>query len=353
LDPGAARRAYKAAQQIQRMARGAVKATEPEKETGSEKVVLRTILAGFPDRIAVRRAGKGNDYQMVGGRGAVLSGESTVRDADLLVGLQLEGGQRGIHKKSLIRMASRVELDWLREDYPELLENEESLDFDRIAQRVMGVRRLLFDRLPLNEVPITHFDPVHAAARLARAVAEDPSSALAIDGECEALMNRVNCLREWMPELKLPPLDREALIGLLPAICAGKKSFAETRSVKLRPLLEGLMDHHQREALARYAPSGIRLPGGRTVRLRYEPGRPPVLAVRLQEVFGLLETPCVARGRIRVLMDLLGPNMRTVQRTEDLASFWKNTYERVRKDLRGRYPKHDWPEDPLGVRKRD
>jgi ATP-dependent helicase HrpB len=98
------------------------------------------------------------------------------------------------------------------------------------------------------------------------------------------------------------------------------------------------------------APEALVVPSGNRIRLRYEPGRPPVLAVRLQELFGWAETPRIARGRVAILLHLLGPNYRPVQVTDDLHSFWSQTYFQVRKDLRNRYPKHAWPDDPLSAR---
>src|SRR5262249_59889962 len=107
------------------------------------------------------------------------------------------------------------------------------------------------------------------------------------------------------------------------------------------------LNHIQRQAVEREAPERLSVPSGSRIALRYEVGRPPVLAVRIQEVFGMHDTPCIAGNRVRVLLHLLAPNYRPQQVTDDLASFWENTYPVVRKELRARYPKHAWPEDPL------
>lgn len=111
-----------------------------------------------------------------------------------------------------------------------------------------------------------------------------------------------------------------------------------------------MLDHRQLAALEREAPERLEVASGSKVRLAYEPGRPPVLAVRIQEMFGAAETPRVAGGRVPVLLHLLAPNRRPQQVTGDLASFWRNTYPQVRRELAGRYPKHAWPEDPLTAR---
>jgi ATP-dependent helicase HrpB len=149
-----------------------------------------------------------------------------------------------------------------------------------------------------------------------------------------------------MPELKLPAFDDGELRELLPWLCQGLRSFADLRRADWLGAWQGRLTHTQRQTVEREAPERLAVPSGSRIALRYEAGRPPVLAVRIQEVFGLRDTPRVAVGRVRVLLHLLGPNYRPQQVTEDLASFWRNTYPQVRKELRARYPRHAWPEDP-------
>jgi len=129
-------------------------------------------------------------------------------------------------------------------------------------------------------------------------------------------------------------------------LAAGCRSFADLRNADWLGALQSKLTPRQRQAVEREAPERLPVPSGNHITLKYEPGRPPILAVRIQEMFGLRDTPTVAAGRIRVLLHLLAPNFRTQQVTDDLASFWKNTYQQVRKELRARYPKHAWPEDP-------
>src|SRR5207302_3998262 len=127
------------------------------------------------------------------------------------------------------------------------------------------------------------------------------------------------------------------------------RTFDEVRRADWLGLLQGKMTSAQAQAVEREAPERLQVPSGSRIALRYQVGRPPVLAVRIQEVFGLRDTPRVAGGRVRVLLHLLAPNYRPQQVTDDLASFWTNTYPQVRKELRARYPKHAWPEDPLAA----
>ena len=148
-----------------------------------------------------------------------------------------------------------------------------------------------------------------------------------------------------MPELDLPPLGPATRQEMLQELCMGRRSFADLRSIDLVQALQQRLSSSQAAAVAQHAPTAIKVPSGSTKRLRYGEG-PPALAVRLQEVFGLYESPRLAGGRVPIKMELLAPNQRPVQVTQDLASFWANTYAEVRKELRQRYPKHQWPEDP-------
>jgi ATP-dependent helicase HrpB len=156
----------------------------------------------------------------------------------------------------------------------------------------------------------------------------------------------VRCLGAWRPELELPPLDEAQVAALLPALAAGRRSLAELRRAPVLDALRGMLTPAQLAALEREAPERLAVPSGSRIALRYEPGRPPVLAARIQELFGLAETPRLAAGRVPVLLHLLAPNHRPQQVTDDLASFWRHTYPEVRKQLRARYPRHAWPEDP-------
>ena len=166
------------------------------------------------------------------------------------------------------------------------------------------------------------------------------------DRDVVGFRTRVQCLRQWMPDLGLPPLDDQQLRDLLPQLALGRRSLAELRRAPWLHALKGLFTWQQLQTIDREAPERIEVPSGSRVGLTYEVGRPPILAVRIQEVFGLAETPRIAGGRVSVLLHLLAPNMRVAQVTDDLASFWANTYALVRKDLRARYPRHSWPEDP-------
>ena len=173
-----------------------------------------------------------------------------------------------------------------------------------------------------------------------------PPQDLPLDEAASRLRARVAFLRRAMPELDLPPLDHGALRELLADLVPGRRRLAELRAVPVEPLLRSRLGGRSLRLLDLHAPEALPVPTGREVRLDYPEEGAPVLAVKLQELFGLAETPRVAGGRVPVVLHLLSPAGRPVQVTTDLASFWSRTYPEVRRELRGRYPKHPWPEDP-------
>jgi ATP-dependent helicase HrpB len=306
----------------------------------SEDAFLRALLAAFPDRVARRREPGGRRGLMVGGRGVKLAPASGVTEAELFLCVDVDG--RGV--EALVRQASAVQRDWLP---PELTSATVEVAFDEATDRVAARKRWRFDDLLLEETPAALPDGEQTAAVLAAAAAANLTKVLPPDdSDAGRYLLRVRCLREWMPELELPAFAEEDLRDLLNWLCPGRRSFAELRSGPWLEAIQGRLTHAQRQAVEREAPERLQVPSGSRLALRYEPGRPPVLAVRIQEVFGLRDTPRVAAGRVRVLLHLLAPNYRPQQVTDDLASFWANTYSQVRKELRARYPKHAWPEDP-------
>jgi ATP-dependent helicase HrpB len=199
--------------------------------------------------------------------------------------------------------------------------------------------------LTLREAPDPNpAEPVAAAAALLRAAQARPERALTQDERLTTLLARVQLLAGVMPELDLPALAEPA--SLLPSLVEGRRSFAELRAVDLRDALLSQLTHTQRRALDEHAPERWTVPSGASVAMVYTPGEPPLLAARVQQLFGLRRTPRIAAGRVPVKVQLLSPGNRPVQTTLDLESFWTKTWPEVRKELRGRYPRHAWPEDP-------
>ncbi len=355
LDPGAARTVLAVRDQLAREIERVPSAAEPKvRESAPEDPdtdrnahrdahLAAAVFAAFPDRLARRRAPGSPRALLVGGRGALLSPESALAEAaaELFVAVDLD--DRRDLPEALVRLASAVDPADLP---PERLSTAVEVEWDAGRERVVAWKRTRYRDLVLaaSEVPAP---PDEAARVLAQAAAGSLDRALPLGEPAVAgFLARVRSLRLWMPELDLPAFDAAELRALLPLLAAGRRSFAELGQAPLDEILAGALDRAQRQALDREAPERLRVPSGRELRLAYEPGRPPVLAARIQELFGWSATPRVAAGRVPVLLHLLAPNGRPQQVTEDLASFWRTAYPEIRKELRGRYPKHAWPEDP-------
>lgn len=318
--------------------------SDRSKNNTADEALLRAIFAAYPDRLARRREPRQPRARMVGGKGVRLADESSVRDSELFVCVDVTSSTDP-RREAIVHAASPVDVAWISAEH---IEAGVQLRFDEGNARVEAVHRTMYRDLVLSESPTAIPSSPEVATLLADAATKNLDQALALDDPVVAgFMARVRWLREWCPELELPAWSADDLAALLPTLCAGKRSFAELRRAPLIDFLRGALDRHQQTAVDREAPERISVPSGSQVALQYEPGKPPVLAVRIQEMFGATETPRVAAGRVRVLLHLLAPNRRPQQVTDDLASFWETTYSVVRKELRARYPKHSWPENPL------
>lgn len=342
IDAAAVRGVLRARTQLVRLLATTSSRSEQRAESADD-AVLRSLFVAFADRLARRRETGSPRAVMVGGRGVRLSPASAVRDASLFVCVDL--GETG-KSESLVRQASAVQREWLSDGD---LRVTIDVEFCHQRERVVAIRRTRLEDLVLEEAMTSLPSDVDPAPLLAEAASEQLEKTLKLDDEATSFLARLDFLRQAMPELELPILGDDPLRALLPWLCVGRQSFEELRRASALPALKAMLTPAQLAAVDREAPERLRVPSGRVLPLEYEGGRPPRLAVKIQEMFGLGETPRVAGGRIPVLLHLLAPNMRPQQVTSDLASFWKNGYPVVRKELRRRYAKHPWPEDPLSA----
>lgn len=336
LNPGAARFVLQAASQLRQMLG---RQSESAENLPADEALQRALLAAFPDRVALRREQSTDRGVMVGGRGVRLAVESAVTEAKLFVCVDVDGARAD----ALVRQASAIERSWLDLD---LLVTRDVVAFDARSGRVNAFRRTFWDDLVLDEVALGHVPDSEVSAALAEAAAENFDRVFPATGDVADYVERVRALREWMPDLDLPALDAEQLKTLLPGLCQGQRNFEEAKRGPWLQWIKGLLSQQQLQAVEREAPERIAVPSGSRIAIEYKRGKRPVLAVRIQELFGLADTPRIAGGRVPILLHLLAPNGRPQQVTDDLKSFWNNTYQQVRKDLRNRYPKHAWPEDP-------
>ncbi len=302
--------------------------------------------AGLPDRVVKRRGAEGTGL-LVGGRGVRLGPHSVVTEAELFVALDAREERRGGTLEIQVNLASMVRPEWLEELFPHHMRRERLVRYDESRRRVVGSTRLFYQDLLLREDASAAVDPTAAGPVLASALRPQAASIFHENPQSALWLARYEFVRRAIPEHNWPDFDGEVLGQLLELCCQGKTTREQVENADLAFLLQGRLEPLLVRELREGAPETLTIPSGRHARLVYEPDRPPILAVRLQELFGWTETPRLARGRVPVVLHVLGPNYRPVQVTSDLRSFWTTTYHQVRKDLRGRYPKHAWPEDPF------
>jgi len=337
---GAARFVLRARDQLLRLIEQSSRHARRD-ELGRDEAFGRALLAAFPDRLCRRREPGSSRGIMVGGRGVTLAPSSAVTQAELFVAVEVDAGKT----ETIVRQASAVHRDWLP---PKRLRESVDVEFNEAAGRVVAWKRVRFDDLVIEERAANAANEELVTATLIDAAIRHLDRVLPpLDSPAGQFRTRVRCLSAWMPELGLPEYNESAMREVLSWLAPGCRSLDDIRRRDWEEALRGKLTHAQRQAVDREAPERIAVPSGSRIAVAYEEGRPPVMAVRIQEMFGLADTPRVAGGRVKVLLHLLAPNYRPQQVTEDLASFWANTYPTVRKELRARYPKHAWPDDPL------
>jgi ATP-dependent helicase HrpB len=321
-------------EQVLRQVRRAVNPPKQVSFKGHEDALLISLLAAFPDRVARRR--QGSELQLASGGPAQLAPSSTVTQAQFLVAVEAE--DRRDQKAPLIRIASAIEPEWLVDLFPERVAEVATVEWNRSAERVESVSALMFGQIAIEQTR-READATAAGELLAQKAVEAGLARFVDMEELEAFLERARFAALYM---EMPTVGVEAATEVLRALARERKSFGELEEAARRELLRTL--HRQLpRGLDAMAPESIKLPGGRQVRVHYEPGQPPWIASRLQDFFGMRETPRIAGGKIPVVVRLLAPNQRPVQMTSDLAGFWERLYPQVRKELSRRYPKHKWP----------
>ncbi len=314
---------------------------------------LGDLLAhAFPDRIASRHPTDPLRYLLANGRSARLFDSSDLRGEPWLVASELRFEARD----ALLLRAAPVDEARLRADFPQRFVQQDVVRWDADRRALVARRESSFDRIVLDSRPAGRVDPAQAAAALTEAVRELGLDALPWTDNLRQWRWRAMSLRHWMPELELPDLSDAALLATLedwlrPAF-AGKTRLDALGEDELGEALKSRLPWDKRQLVDRHAPVRIEVPSGMDRRIDYaldDDGvtpRPPVLAVKLQELFGLADTPRIADGRVPLLLHLLSPGGKPLQVTGDLRNFWQHTYAEVKKEMKGRYPRHPWPDDP-------
>ena len=298
-----------------------------------------------------RAARQGGRYALTNGRGAAFTEPQALSRAPFLVAVDLDDAERDAR----IRLAAPLEAADLYRDFAGQIQRREEVSWNAREGAVTARRTVSLEALVLEDSPLPEVQAEAALAAMLAGVREMGLAALPWDGAARELRARLAFVRAAAGEGggAWPEVSDAALMAELPAwlgpYLGGITRRAELARVPLHEALAARLDPAQRRELAQLAPTHLPLPGGSRVKVEYEGPQAPVVSVRLQEVFGLAVTPRLGRAQVPVTFNLLSPAQRPLQVTRDLASFWRGAYAQVRRDMRGRYPKHDWPEDPLAA----
>jgi ATP-dependent helicase HrpB len=343
MDPHALRTVAQAADQLRNLAaKGAGKTV---REDGRERETSSFLLHAYPDRIASRREGGGDRYLLAQGRGVRLPRGSRLAASPFLVAVHLDGGER---TEGTIHMAEPVSEEIIRQELGAHIETRRQVAWDKQESRIISFRTERLGALSLSTKPIPVSDA--EALPILCAAIRSGAATLTFGRQERQFQGRVAMLSRAFPGENWPDLSAAALFsspeGWLAPSLAGIRTGEQLAGLALLPALTALLTREQRQRLDESAPVAIAVPSGRSVSLDYTAGELPVLAVKLQELFGLAATPTVAGGRVAVLIHLLSPAGRPVQITRDLKGFWATGYPQVKKELQGRYPKHPWPDNP-------
>ncbi len=315
--------------------------TADDRDDGTE--TRKCVLAGFSDQLAHRLDAGTLRCELVHGRRGVLARESAIQQARLLVAAEIsEIGGRGGEVSVLLSLATAVEEAWLAELFPDDYRSVQGVVFDAAAKRVVARRERRFRDLVLEakgseEVPLNE-----AAALLTQEVLAGRITIDAWDETVEQWIVRVNRLAEWFPELEISPLTEADRAILIEQICYGETSVRGVKGKEVMPTLREWLTAEQLAVLDTYLPERLTMANGRRSKITYAKEGPPVLSARIQELYGVEGRFTLGHGRVPVKIEVLAPNHRPLQVTDDLTSFWRDMYPKVKAELSRRYPRHEW-----------
>lgn len=309
------------------------------------------LAQAYPDRVAQQR-GQDGRYLLANGIGAAMAQDEALSRAPWLVVAGLLQSHSGPDARILLALP--IDIESLAKQLPQLVEERTVVEWDEEKGTLRAWRRWQIGRLTLRAQPLAKPSDEALQSALLNWVREQGMQALNWDENAEQLRTRLQCASRWLPEEPWPAVDDDSLLGKLelwlqPSL-SGVRDLRRLRQVNISEALTRLLSWQLRQRLDTELPTHYTVPTGSRLLIRYYIDRPPVLAVRLQEVFGEQHSPMLASGRVAVVLELLSPAHRPLQITGDLAAFWQGAYREVQKEMKGRYPKHVWPDDPANTR---
>ena len=342
-NPQALRTVERTARQLLTLVPGRPEAADLIQE--ENEMISRLLLCAFPDRICKRREEGGGRFVLVQGRGVRLSTDSGLGTSPYIIAVNLDAGEK---TEGFVHVAAPVTEELIRSECGGRIETVRRVEWDSRAGRITAALEERLEALLLSQRTFKPSDE-EAAPILCEVIRTTPGT-LTFSKEARQLQARAGMIKKAFPEESWPDLSDEHLLShpeewLLPWL-SDIRSAQSLGGLNVLPGLKAKLSREQQRYLDERAPLAITVPSGSRVTLDYTAGDLPVLAVKLQEMFGCADTPMIAKGRVKVLLQLLSPAGRPVQVTQDLKGFWNSGYVLVKKDLKGRYPRHPWPDDP-------
>lgn len=312
---------------------------------------LAALLApAFADRIARRRGQEGR-YQLANGMGAMLDADDALgRHEWLIAPLLLQGSSA---PDARILLALPLDINALMTQCPALAQQSDTVEWDEAQGTLKAWRRTCIGQLVVKTQPLAKPSEAELHQAMLNGIRDKGLGVLHWTPEAEQLRLRLHCAAQWLPEEAWPAVDDASLLAsleawLLPQM-SGVHSLRALKALDVRQALQNWLPWSLRQKLESELPTHYTVPTGSRIAIRYHEENPPALAVRMQEMFGEATTPTIAQGRVALVLELLSPAQRPLQITRDLGAFWQGTYREVQKEMKGRYPKHVWPDDPANT----
>jgi ATP-dependent helicase HrpB len=308
-----------------------------------DEALQKCILIGFSDRVG-RRMDQGTlRCELVHGRRGVLARESVVQQEPLFVVAEIrEIGGRDNEVNTILSLATAIRTEWLHDFFPDDIQRETHVQWDSQTRRVQAAELTRFRGLALAARRVDP-PPAEAAARLlAEEVLAKRVELPRWDITVEQWLLRLKLLCQHCPELQLPPITEDDRKSIIEQLCHGATGYKDLKDREVKSVVMSWLSNAQRELLNQHAPERLRLSNGKTPKVNYEPGVPPHVALRIQELYDVAQTPKIGMGRVPVVVHILTPGMKPIQVTSDLGNFWREHYPKIKSELQRKYPKHEW-----------
>jgi ATP-dependent helicase HrpB len=345
IDPWALRAVDRASQQLLSLMAGLTAGDSRASREKQGTTIPRLLLRAFPDRVAKRREEGTGRFILCQGRGVRVPATSLLAKSSFIIAAHVDAGEK---VEGTVHLAEPVAEDLLREELSESIESIKRVEWDKREGRIIATLEEKLGALQLSARPFAPKE--EEVAPLLYEAVRSGSARIVFSEEARQLQGRVSLMKRTFPAENWPDLSETRLLSVpeewLMTWLKGIRTREQLAALDLLPPLRARLSGEQQRLLNEHTPASLSVPSGHRVTLDYGSGDIPILAVKLQEMFGLADTPKIAGGRVKVLLHLLSPARKPVQVTQDLKGFWDSGYQQVKKELKGRYPKHPWPDDP-------